>query len=178
MADNYVSVRNVEFMLHEVFEAESLNRFERFQDYDKEGINMALTAAKSISDTYLFPIYREMDKKKAYAENGVVHVHPGLKKAIKAMAEGGWIGAGQSYENGGQQMPALLESGASMIFNSANGNAVGYAFLTNGAANLIQSFGSQELKDTYIKHMYAGDWQGTMALTEPQDQPTKKEFIK
>lgn len=168
MADNYVSVRNIEFMLHEVFEAESLNRFERFQDYDKEGINMAITAAKSISDNYLFPIYREMDKKKAYVEDGVVHVHPGLKAAIKAMAEGGWIGAGQSYDDGGQQMPALLESGASMIFNSANGNAVGYAFLTNGAANLIQSFGSKEIKDTYIKHMYSGDWQGTMALTEPQ----------
>ena len=48
MADNYVSVKNIEFMLHEVFDAEGLNRFERYQDYDKEGINMALSA-----DTHL-----------------------------------------------------------------------------------------------------------------------------
>ena len=168
MADNFVSIRNVEFLLHEVFEAEKLNRFERFQDYDKEGMNMAISAAKSIADNYLFPIYRDMDKNKAYAENGTVHVHPDLKKAIKAMADGGWIGAGQSYEAGGQQMPALLESAAQFIFNAANANAVGYAFLTNGAANLIQSFASPELKETYIDKMYSGDWQGTMALTEPQ----------
>ena len=168
MADNYVNLRNIDFMLHEVFEAEKLNRFERYQDYDKEGMNMAITAAKSIADTHLFPFYREMDKKKAYAENGTVHVHPQLKKIIKAMAEGGWIGAGQDYDSGGQQMPALLESAAQLIFNAANANAVGYCFLTNGAANLIQSFASQELKDTYIEQMYAGDWQGTMALTEPQ----------
>src|SRR4030042_6124950 len=37
-----------------------------------------------------------------------------------------------------------------------------------GAAHLLESFGSQEQKDTYIPLLFAGAWQGTMALTEPQ----------
>ncbi|MEM9258353.1 MAG: acyl-CoA dehydrogenase family protein, partial [Bacteroidota bacterium] len=43
-----------------------------------------------------------------------------------------------------------------------------YGFLTTGAANLILEFGSDELKATYLDQMAAGNWQGTMALTEPQ----------
>jgi butyryl-CoA dehydrogenase len=37
-----------------------------------------------------------------------------------------------------------------------------------GAANLILSFGSENLQNIYLPPMLAGKWQGTMALTEPQ----------
>jgi butyryl-CoA dehydrogenase len=40
--------------------------------------------------------------------------------------------------------------------------------LTKGAANLILSFGSEALKETYLAPLFSGIWQGTMALTEPQ----------
>jgi len=40
--------------------------------------------------------------------------------------------------------------------------------LTSGAAHLIESFGTKEQIDHYIPKMFAGLWQGTMALTEPQ----------
>jgi len=43
-----------------------------------------------------------------------------------------------------------------------------YPMLTTGAARLIESFGSGELMETFVPHMFAGQWQGTMALTEPQ----------
>jgi alkylation response protein AidB-like acyl-CoA dehydrogenase len=43
-----------------------------------------------------------------------------------------------------------------------------YAGLTTGAARLILTFGSEELKNNYIPNMMSAKWQGTMALTEPQ----------
>lgn len=168
MAKQYVSTRNLQFLLHEVFNSTQLNQFERYQDYDREAFDMMMEASKQLSDQYLFPYYTEMDKQKAYFEDGVVKVHPALKKAIKAIAEGGWISANKSYEQGGQQMPLVLLNAALLIMYSANANAAAYAFLTQGASNLIQSFGSDELKSQYIPEMYAGNWQGTMALTEPQ----------
>ncbi len=168
MANQYISTRNLKFLLHEVFEATSLNQYEYYQEYDKEAFDMTMDASKQLSDTKLFPYYTEMDKQKAYFENGTVKVHPQLKPIIKAIAEGGWISAHNSFEEGGQQMPLTLLNAALLIMYSANANAAAYAFLTQGASNLIQSFGSQELKDQFIPKMYAGDWQGTMALTEPQ----------
>ncbi|MBE0617025.1 MAG: acyl-CoA dehydrogenase, partial [Proteobacteria bacterium] len=39
--------------------------------------------------------------------------------------------------------------------------------LTHGAAHLIESFGSEELKRRFVPRMYRGQWTGTMCLTEP-----------
>ena len=170
MAKEYISIRNLKFMLHELFDISKINSLPKYQDYDAEAYDMALAAVKDLSDTYLYPIFREMDKKKAYYDekSGKVVVHPELQTAIKALAEGGWIGAYAGYEEGGQQMPQILMQSARLIMHAANANAAAYTLLTDGASNLIRSFGSQVQKDQFIPPMVAGDWQGTMALTEPQ----------
>lgn len=168
MVDQYISMRNLRFLLHEVFDVASLARYERFRDYDQEAMDMAVAAAKEIGDQYLFPYYREMDQKKAYYEDGEVIVHPAVSQGVKALGEGGWISALEDYDQGGQQMPLTVMNAAISIFYAANANIAAYAFLTQGAANLIRSFGSEDLQERYIPQMHAGDWQGTMALTEPQ----------
>ena len=124
MAKEYISVRNLKFMLHEVFDIAKINALSKFQDYDAEAYDMAIEAAKDISDNYLFPSYREMDKKKAYYDekSGVVKVHPALQKGIKALANGGWLCPYASYEEGGQQMPTLLMNTARLIMHAANAN--------------------------------------------------------
>ena len=168
MSTQYISTRNLRFILHEILQVSSLNQFAYYADYDTEAFDMALDAAKQIGDTYLFPFYRAMDKEKAYYKDGTVHVHPSLRPAIKALAEGGWIAAHDRYENGGQQMPFSLLNAGLLCFYAANGNSAAHAFLTTGAANLIRTFGSPELNARFVLPLYAGDWQGTMALTEPQ----------
>ena len=72
------------------------------------------------------------------------------------------------YEVGGQQLPITLHMLCNYIFAAANFAATGFPGLTTGAAHLILSYGSDELKETYVPQMLAGEWQGTMALTEPQ----------
>ncbi len=170
MAKEYISIRNLKFMLHEVLDLDIINSLPKYQDYDAEAYDMAIASVKDLSDTYLYPIFTEMDKKKAYynEEDGQVKVHPGLQKAIKALGEGGWIGAYADYEKGGQQMPQLLLNTGRLIMHAANANAAAYTLLTDGAANLIRAFGSAELHDAYVPNMMTGDWQGTMCLTEPQ----------
>ena len=39
--------------------------------------------------------------------------------------------------------------------------------LTNAAARVIESFGTDELKQLLLERMYTGQWAGTMCLTEP-----------
>jgi len=168
MAHTYVSLRNIRFTLFELLEAEKLREMERFADYDRESMWMAVEAAKQLADQYLFPYYRLQDREKAHYQDGEVWVHPSIGEAMKAFGEAGWIGALDDYEAGGQQMPLTLLNAALFIFYSANCNTGPYAFLTQGAANLIRRFGNKKLEETYIENMYSGHWQGTMALTEPQ----------
>ena len=87
---------------------------------------------------------------------------------MRHLGGGGWISAMWDYDNGGQQMPSVIGNAAGLIFQAANGNMAAYSFLTTGAANLIRNFGTDELKAAYLDKMAAGEWQGTMALTEPQ----------
>jgi alkylation response protein AidB-like acyl-CoA dehydrogenase len=164
--EQYLSYRNLRFVLHEMLDAPSVNRFAYYADYDRDAYDMAIDAAKQIADTTMFPFYRDMDVKKAVFTEGVVKTHPQLKKIIQAVAEGGWIAGNAPNEVGGLQMPQTLVSSGLLSFYAANVNAC-YPFLTQGAANLILSFGSDALKETYLPHMYSGAWQGTMALTEP-----------
>lgn len=164
----YASLRNLRFILHELLHFTQLQQYERFADYDQEAADMALDAARQIADTYLFPFYREMDKEKAFYADGLVHTHPALKAGIQALADGGWIAAIDDYEAGGQQMPATLLHAGLFQFYAANANLAAYAFLTQAAANLIRTFGTEELHEAFVPNMYSGAWQGTMALTEPQ----------
>ena len=119
MAKKYISMRNLKFMLHEVFDLSKINNLPKYKDYDAAAYDMILAAAKDLSDRYLYPIFREMDKQKAYydEETGTVKVHPGLPKAIKALADGGWIGSYVSYDKGGQQMPQLLFNTGKLIMH-------------------------------------------------------------
>lgn len=164
----YASMENLRFLLYEVFEADKLSENPKFQDYDKDSIDLMISSAKQLADTHMFPIFQEMDAFGSNLVDGVLKVHPGLRAIIEAMGEGGWIGATAPAAVGGMEMPSLVYMASEFLFNAANNSAVGYGGLTSGAARLIYSFGSQTLIDTYVENMLAGQWQGTMALTEPQ----------
>ncbi len=164
----YISLPNLRFMLHEVLDLQDLYESERFQDFDSEAIDFSLDAAQQLADQYLYPVYREMDRRKAYFQDGRVHVLPEVGEGMRALGDSGWLSAAWGFEENGQQMPLVVHNAGSLIFQAANGNLAAYAFLTTGAANLIREFGSDELKKTYLQPMARGHWQGTMALTEPQ----------
>lgn len=168
MPKQYLNPRNIQFVLHEVLEIVSLSHFPYYQDHSKETFDMVLEAAKQLADKHLLPYLTEMDRKPPQYENGEIHVHPKVKELMKLYGEGGWISATSTYEEGGQQLPLVVANMIGFIFGAANYSASIFPFLTTGAANLIRNFGSEELKNQYIPKMYAGQWQGTMALTEPQ----------
>ena len=164
----YISPRNLRFVLHEVLDITPLQASERFAGFDDEAIDFTLDAAEQLADRYLYPAYRKMDRDKAYFRDGQVHVQPEVGEGMRALGESGWLSAAWGFEESGQQMPLTVQNAGSLIFQAANSNLAAYGFLTTGAANLIREFGSEELKETYLPPMAAGEWQGTMALTEPQ----------
>ena len=168
MDSTYMSMDNLRFLLYEVHQIQDLLDRERFQDFDKDGIDLMLNSAKDLADQEMFPHFVDMDRNPARYEDGKVIAHPELGNIIDKSAENGWIGTVFDYEDGGMQMPSTIFGAANHIFQAANNHVVGYLGLTTGAANLIVTFADQWLKDTYVPNMLSGKWMGTMALTEPQ----------
>lgn len=168
MTDKFVSERNIKFLLYEVFGVESLTERPYFQEHSREVFDLVLDAAMKLATDLLYPYFQEMDRKAPYLEDGQVKVHPIVRSMMKEWGEGGWIGPWLPFEHGGQQLPLTLALACSYIFGAANFSSTGFPGLSSGAAHLILSFASEELIETYVPKLLAGEWQGTMALTEPQ----------
>lgn len=168
MAREYVNLSNLKFLLHKVHNVEELFQYPYFEHNDAETMDMMLDAAKQLADTYLFPFYEASDREEPELEDGTIRVHESVKPYLQAMGESGWIGGTSSMEDGGMQIPLSLSICAGIINSAANNGVSVFSGLTAGAANLIISFGTEEQKAKYLPNMFAGKWQGTMALTEPQ----------
>lgn len=163
----YYSRRNIDFLLKEVLDTDSLLELNRYKKHDINSIMMVLDTAGQLADKEMYPYFREMERDGPKYENGTVKVHPRVKRMLKKFGEGGWIAATADESSGGQQLPVLVSSCAQFIFGAANYSASVYPFLTSGAARLIEEYGSNFLKETYVSKLYEGKWQGTMAMTEP-----------
>ena len=169
MADKFISERNLKFLLYEVNDAEALIKYPYFADHSREVFDMILDTAMRMGKDLFKPLFEEMDRKGPEYINGEVKVHPKVRDIMRAAGDGGWIAASFPYDVGGQQLPfAVGIMLPTAIFAAANYSASVYHGLTHGAAGLVVSYGTQEMKDKYLPKMVAGEWQGTMALTEPQ----------
>lgn len=168
MANQYVDLETLKFLLYNVQGLQEVLDQERYADYDKDSIELLLNSVKDFSDKELFPYFREMDEKPAHFKDGEIVVHPQVNKFMAAGGEMGLIASPFSYEDGGMQMPAMALHAATFIQDAANNHLPGYIGLTIGSAELIAHFANQALKDIYLPNMLTGQWGGTMCLTEPQ----------
>jgi alkylation response protein AidB-like acyl-CoA dehydrogenase len=167
MANQFYSPRDLRFHLYEVLDAERLTRLSYFADHDRESFELVLEAAGKIGETLLKPLLTAMDRNEPQLVDGKIRVHPQMGAIIRKFGEDGWINAPFRYDEGGQQLPATIMNAATFVFGAANYSSSIFPFVTTGAANLLRSFGSPELVAQFTPNMYAGRWQGTMALTEP-----------
>lgn len=169
MAEKFISDRNIKFLLYEMFDVEQLLRYPRYADHSREVFDMVMETAMKMGKDLFKPILTEMDRNQPEYVHGEVKVHPQVRAIMRECGAGGWIGATFDGELGGQQLPEMIGMMVpAAIFAAANYSGSVYHSLTNGAAGLIASYGTQEMKDLYMPKMLAGEWQGTMALTEPQ----------
>jgi len=165
----YCSERNIKFLLHEVLHIEDVTKYDYYKEnHGKNLVDMTLKAAFDLGDDLYNPIYEEMDKNPPYMENRTLIVHEKVKEIMKEAGQGDWIAAGFPNEFGGFQVPSMLHLACRFILSSANYSAGVFPNLTAGAARLIVNFGTDFQKKIYLPKMLKGEWQGTMAMTEPE----------
>jgi butyryl-CoA dehydrogenase len=158
--------RDVEMILDEMLDLAALE-LPYFADHDRETYELVLQSARTFARDVLFPAYKTLDEAPPTLADGKVTVHPALHALFAQLVELGFTAAPRSHEVGGSQLPLTVFSLATAYLMAANLSVYGYIGLTQGAAHLLDAFGSDELKATYMAPLYRGEWTGTMALTEP-----------
>lgn len=128
-----------------------------------------LGEAAKLSEEVLQPLNRVGDLEGCKRnDDGSVTTPKGFKDAFKQVAEGGWLGLAAPTEFGGQGLPVTLSQVVGEFQISANMAFSMYGGLTMGATAALLVHGTPEQKKTYVPKMVAGEWTGTMNLTEPQ----------
>ncbi|WP_437911695.1 acyl-CoA dehydrogenase [Sorangium sp. So ce302] len=160
--------RDVEFLLYEVLDAPRLCELPYFADHARDTFDLYLQSCRRFAREVLFPTYRQVDEAPPRFQEGAITVHPAVKRVFRPMVELGVLTAARPAAVGGQQLPLVVATLAGAYLQAANLSACGYLSLTAGAAHLIETFGDDALRSAFMTRMYAGEWTGTMALTEPQ----------
>lgn len=168
MAQKFANPENIRFLLYDVFQAQSLLNYPYYSEHSRESFDLVLQTALRIATQMLHPHLSDMDKNPPQYKNPEVSAHKLVREFMRECGGGGWISANAPFEMGGQQLPFIITTLCHFLFAASNYSVSVYPMLTTGAAHLIQSFGSDLLKETFIPKMFSGEWQGTMALTEPQ----------
>ena len=163
-----VNRRDLDFMLYEALGLDTLLESERYADYDRESLDAMLSLCQSIAEDEFLPCAAKLDANEPQFIDGKVETIPELKQAIAAFKEAGLSASGYDADIGGMQLPWMVDQALNGLFVCANNPVHIYLFLTQGVANMLNACGSDELKDIYLGKLVAGDWFGTMCLSEPQ----------
>src|SRR5712691_1161163 len=127
-----------------------------------------LAEAAKFAAAELDPLNQPGDRIGSVLENGVVRTPPGFREAYRRYVDAGWMGLHSDPAHGGQGLPLSLATAVVEMWNSA---CMGWALcplLNFGAIELLQAHGSPEQQALYLDKLVAGEWTGTMNLTEPQ----------
>ncbi|MGG2398227.1 acyl-CoA dehydrogenase C-terminal domain-containing protein [Pseudomonas sp. SH1-B] len=169
MADYKAPLRDMRFVLNEVFDVSKLwaELPALAEVVDADTASAILEEAGKVTAGSIAPLNRSGDEEGCSWDNGVVKTPAGFPEAYQTYAEGGWVGVGGSPDFGGMGMPKVIGAQVEEMVNSANLSFGLYPMLTAGACLSILNHASEELKAQYLPNMYAGVWAGSMCLTEP-----------
>ncbi len=162
-------VEDVSFLLNDVFQIDRYNNLPGFSDATADVRAAIIDEAAKFSEQVLQPINHSGDQEGCTRhDDGRVSTPKGFKDAFKQLADGGWLGLSAPAEFGGQGLPISLSQTVNEFMMSANMAFSMYPGLTQGAMAALLVHGSDEQKKTFVPKMVAGQWAGTMNLTEPQ----------
>lgn len=165
-----VDSRDVRFVLFELLKVDSLARFEKFSEFDRETMEASLDLAEQIAVNIVFPANIQGDKEggvRYVPDTKEVHVPECYRPALKAYHDAGFLALPKEQEIGGVGMPEIIFQSSVEYFSAASLPFTMYTHLSFGTINLIKNFGTPEQKGLYLEKIISGEWGSTMCLTEP-----------
>ena len=168
MAQVLADRRDVDFLLHEVFRTEELSRNDKYGDFNRKTIDLIVSEARNLAVKEMLPTQVIGDREGVAFKAGEVTTPPEFKRIYELFVEGEWVSMTEDIDWGGQGMPRTVAMAASEYFVGANLAFMIYVGLTHGAGKLVETFGTDQQKEMFVRKLYTGKWTGTMLLTEPQ----------
>jgi alkylation response protein AidB-like acyl-CoA dehydrogenase len=170
MASNFAvnNIRDFEFIIQEWLPTEGVFNYPQFADYySKDDIASVLKPILKMCKEVIEPTNDENETHPVTFANGKVTCPPSFGPLFKKLQSEGWGTSNIDNSEDAMVLPEMLHAAVWELIAAANPTFMPYVMLTDGAADLIQTFGDDKLKEMFLPKMMDGTWSGTMCLTEP-----------
>ena len=161
-------VKDMIFVLDQFIGLDQLSIIKGFDEIDKEFLESIYDSASEIASEVIAPTNVDGDRIGVSLEKGKVSVPRGYKEAYAAYVSGGWPTLSCNPEFGGQGLPSLVSMPVNEMVMAANFSWSHLVLLTNSVVRAVETHADPSLKDLFLKKLIAGEYSGTMVLTEPQ----------
>lgn len=168
MPDYRAPLTDQQFLLHDWLKITSHYQHLGRSDFDQELVNEILQQGAKFAETELAPLNRNGDEQSCVFDGTSVTTPAGFATAYASYIENGWHAMLGSEQYGGQELPYSLAIPFHEMMNSANLSWRLISMLTESAILAIEKHAQPAIKQTYLPNLIAGQWTGTMCLTEPQ----------
>ncbi len=129
-------------------------------------LDMVLAQAAKFVEQELVPINHLVDQQGCQWQEGRVDLAPALQTAMKRYVQAGWMGVTQPEKWGGQALPASIGAFFGEMVSSGNPAFSMIPALTMSACKAVSGFASDAIQQQYLPKLVAGEWTGTMCMTE------------
>jgi alkylation response protein AidB-like acyl-CoA dehydrogenase len=160
---------DMQFVMNELAGLAQVAKLPGYEEGDPDVVSAVLDEASKFATNVLDPLNAPGDREGSRRnDDGTITTPKGFKDAYRQFCENGWNGLNKNPEYGGQGLPLLVSTAVEEMWHSSNMAFDLCPLLTQGAIEAIERNGSQALKGKFLPKMVAGEWTGTMNLTEPQ----------
>lgn len=162
-------LENINFVLFDVLNAGQIASIEQFSDATEDMQRAVLDEAAKLAENVLQPVNVVGDREGCVydPESKSVKTPTGFKDAYKIYQEGGWSSLASPIEYGGQGLPHFIKVVVDEMCCSTNLSFGMYPGLSHGAIDALTLHGNEHQQSYYLPKLIAGEWTGTMCLTEP-----------
>ena len=169
MSTYHAPLSEMQFVMNELAGLAQVSTLAGYEDATADTVAAILEEAAKFATDVLDPLNATGDREGAkWLPDGSVKTPAGFKDAYLQFARNGWNGLTKNPHYGGQGLPQLVSTAVEEMWHSSNLAFDLCPLLTSGAIEAIELRGSDSLKDRFLPKMVAGEWTGTMNLTEPQ----------
>ncbi|MGN6529034.1 MAG: acyl-CoA dehydrogenase [Burkholderiaceae bacterium] len=158
----------LEFLLHDWLRVDELCARPRFAEHSRATFDAVLDLCERLAREKFAPFNRLADTEEPAFDGERVTLPRATHDALQAYAASGMLAASQDAEIGGMQLPCVVEKAGNAFFSQACIAMGAYAMLTTGNARLLMAHGTPRQREVFAAREFAGEWFGTMCLSEPQ----------
>ena len=168
MSTYIAPLKDMQFVLRELAGLDEVTALPGWQEVTPEVVDAVLSEAARFAQEVLDPLNRSGDQQGARIAHGKVTAPEGYAQAYRKFIDAGWNGLTGDPRYGGQGLPHVVATAVQEIWNSANMSFCLAPMLTSGVLEAFRHHASPEQQALFLPKLTAGEWSGTMNLTEPQ----------